>query len=132
VLYAGVLVWVIPPIEHGKVVPDVARWVSSRASANDRIATFRLNRWNAAFRFYVNRPTQVLESDEDSRQFFSNPAPYYCVMTRQLYEALRAAGVPLEIVYSQKGLWVTSGRALWRQDAERTEFVVTGPGAHDI
>jgi hypothetical protein len=67
----------------------------------------------------------MLESDEDSRQFFSDTSPYYCVMTRQLYEALRAAGVPLKVVYSQRGLWATSGRALWRREAERTEFVVT-------
>jgi 4-amino-4-deoxy-L-arabinose transferase-like glycosyltransferase len=125
VTYAGLLLWVIPAIERGKVVPDVARWVAHRATTSDRVATFRLNRWNPAYRFYVNRHTRVLESDEDAREFFSDPSPFYCVMTLPLYEALRAAGVPLHIVYRREGLWVTSGRALWRERPETTEFVVT-------
>jgi 4-amino-4-deoxy-L-arabinose transferase-like glycosyltransferase len=127
--YVGLLFWVIPAIERGKVIPDVASWVSTRATAADRVATFRLNRWNPAYRFYVNRHTQMLDSDEDARRFFSDPSPYYCVMTRPLYEALRAAGVPLKIVYQREGLWVTSGRVLWRERPEMTEFVVTTAAA---
>lgn len=130
VTYVGLVLFVMPAIERGKVVPDVAEWVAGRASATDRIATFRLNRWNPAYRFYVNRHTEMLESDEDARRFFSDPSPYYCVMTRPLYEALRAAGVPLVVAYGREGLWVTSGKALWREQPERTEFVVTTGGRH--
>jgi 4-amino-4-deoxy-L-arabinose transferase-like glycosyltransferase len=127
--YAGLVLWVMPAIERGKVIPDVAAWVASRASPDDRIATFRLNRWNPAYRFYVNRHTEVLESDEQARRFFADPQPYYCVMTRPLYEALRAAGVPIEIAYRRDGLWVTSGKALWKEQPETTEFIVATGGA---
>jgi 4-amino-4-deoxy-L-arabinose transferase-like glycosyltransferase len=132
VVYVGLLLWVIPTIEGGKVMPEVAGWVAAHASPDDRVATFRLNRWNTAFRFYVNRHTLLVESDDESRRFFEDPSPYYLVTTRELYELLRSAGVPLKVVYSQRGLWVTSGRALWRRPAERTEFVVTAPAGREL
>jgi 4-amino-4-deoxy-L-arabinose transferase-like glycosyltransferase len=130
ITYAGLVLWVMPAIERGKVVPDVAAWVASRASTTDRVATFRLNRWNPAYRFYVNRHTEMLDSDEDARRFFSDPSPFYCVMTMPLYDALRAAGVPLTIAYRREGLWVTSGKALWREQPETTEFIVATGSAH--
>jgi hypothetical protein len=69
----------------------------------------------------------VVESDEDARQFFSNPEPYFIVMTGPLYEALRAAGVPMKIGYEREGRWVTSGQALWRRAGDRTRFIVAVP-----
>ncbi len=127
IVYAGAVGWVIPKLEEGKVVPDVARWVAAQAAPADRIATFRLNRWNTAYRFYVKRPVTVVESDEQARQFFSNPEPYFIVMTGPLYDALRAAGVPMKIAYERQGRWVTSGQALWRRAADRTRFIVAVP-----
>jgi 4-amino-4-deoxy-L-arabinose transferase-like glycosyltransferase len=124
VLYVGVAGAVIPKLEQRKVVPDIARWVASHASGSDRVATFRLNRWNTAYRFYVDRPVTVVESDEEAREFFGDPSPFYCVMTGQLYDALRSAGVPLRIAYERDGMWVTSGRALWRSGNASTRFVV--------
>lgn len=124
VVYVGTLVWVIPQIEREKVIPDIARWVVHAAPV-ERVATFRLNRWNPAYRFYVNRHVDVLESDADARRFFADGASYYCVMTAPLYEALRLAGVPLTVVYSRDGFWATSGRVLWRQRDHLTTFVVT-------
>jgi hypothetical protein len=123
-VYVGTLIWVIPQIEAQKVVPDLARWVRE-APPVERVATFRLNRWNPAFRFYVDRHVELVESDEDARRFFSSSAPYYCVMESVWFDLLRKAGVPLKIVYSREGLRVTSGRMLWRQPANRTTFVVT-------
>ncbi len=127
IVYAGAVGWVIPRLEEGKVVPDVARWVAAQAAPADRIATFRLNRWNTAYRFYVKRQVTVVESDEEARQFFSNPKPYFIVMTGPLYDALRAAGVPMKIAYEREGRWVTSGRALWRRSGDRTRFIVAVP-----
>jgi len=124
IVYTGALGWVIPKLEEGKVIPDVARWVSAHATAGDRVATFRLNRWNTAYRFYVKRPVTALESDQDARDFFSRSAPFYCVMTGPMYEGLRAAGVPLTIAYEREGRWVTSGRALWRRNGDTTRFIV--------
>jgi 4-amino-4-deoxy-L-arabinose transferase-like glycosyltransferase len=132
IMYAGAVAWAMPALERGKVVPDVARWVAAHASASDRVATFQLNRWNPAYRFYVNRHTLMLQGDEDARHFFSDPSPYYCVMTRPVYDALRAAGVPLKVVYSREGFWATSGRALWRRKPDLTEFVVTVPASQPL
>ena len=130
-LYVGVVVWVIPQIEAQKVVPDLARWIV-RAPPAERVATFRLNRWNPAFRFYVDRHVDMLESDDDARRFFADTTPYYCVMDRQLYELLKDGGVPLQVVYSREGLWVTSGRMLWRQRSNLTTFVVTAHVAQAV
>jgi hypothetical protein len=55
ILYAGVIVFVLPALEQRKVIPAMAEWVASRADADDRLASFRLNRWNPAYRFYVGR-----------------------------------------------------------------------------
>ncbi|MBS1817682.1 MAG: glycosyltransferase family 39 protein [Acidobacteria bacterium] len=129
VVYVGALAWVMPRLEEGKAVPHVARWVAEHASSGQRVAAFRLNRWNTAYRFYVGRPVTVIESDDDARAFFSDPSPYYVVMTHELYEALRAAGVPLQIAYEREGRWVTSGKALWKRGGERTRFVVAAPAA---
>lgn len=126
-VYLGAVTWVIPRLEEGKVVPEVAHWVATHATRGDRIATFRLNRWNTAYRFYVGTPVTVVESDEEARQFFSNPSPYFVVMTGPLYDALRAAGVPLRIAHERSGRWVTSGKALWRRSPELTRFIVAAP-----
>ena len=67
VAYAGIVLWVLPALEQRKVVPDVARWVAAHASAEDRIATYRLNRWNPTFRFYVDRHTMPLETAVEAR-----------------------------------------------------------------
>ena len=127
IVYAGAIGWVIPKLEAEKVVPDVARWVAAHAAPQDRVATFRLNRWNTAYRFYVNRQVTAIESDESAQQFFSDPTPFYCVMTGALYDALKTAGVPMRVAYEREGRWVTSGRALWRQGGDRTRFVVAVP-----
>lgn len=124
---AGAVGWVMPKLEEGKVVPDVARWVATHATSTDRVGTFRLNRWNTAYRFYVERHVVEIESDEEARRFFADPSPYYVVMTGTLFDALRAAGVPMRVVYERDGRWVTSGRALWRRNTERTRFVVAAP-----
>jgi 4-amino-4-deoxy-L-arabinose transferase-like glycosyltransferase len=126
-VYAGVLIWVLPSLETGKVIPDVARWVAERASPGDRVVTFQLSRWNPTFRFYVDRPVAMLDADEEARRFFADPAPYYCVMTASRLATLEFLGVPMEVVYRRDGLWASSGQALWRRKGEPTTFVVTRP-----
>ena len=126
--YAGVILFVLPAFEQQKVVPDVARWVAARAQPADRIASFRLNRWNPAYRFYVGRHTAFLEDAAEAAAFFRQPQAFYCVMRHTEYEALVAQGVPLTIVYEREGLWATSGRALWRTGAPLARFVVVSGG----
>ncbi len=124
VTYIGIIVYVIPALESRKVVPELAAWVASQASASDRVAVYRLNRWTNVFRFYVDRPTVHLESPEQARQFFAAPSPFYCAMLERTYEEFAAAGVPLRIVRERDGMWATSGRALWRRRIPPTRFVI--------
>jgi 4-amino-4-deoxy-L-arabinose transferase-like glycosyltransferase len=124
ITYAGLILFVLPALEQHKVVPDVARWVASRARGGDRVASFRLNRWNPAFRFYVNRQVTPLEDVHDADVFFAAPEPFYCVMRRAAFDEFTASGVPLKILYERDGMWATSGRALWRRRATPEQFVV--------
>ena len=124
ITYAGILLWVLPALEERKVVPDLAHFVAARALATDRVATYRLNRWNTAFRFYVDRHTELLESPEEARAFFARTEPFYCAMLARAYDEFVAQGVPLHVVYGREGMSATSGRVLWRRHVPATEFVI--------
>ncbi len=122
--YSGVVVLVLPALEHRKVVPDVARFVASQSKPDDRIAAFRLNRWNPAFRFYVDRHVVLLESAADAATFFDRTPDFYCVMYRRAYDEFVGQGQPLKIVYQRDGMFATSGRVLWRRRVDPAQFVV--------
>ena len=124
VTYAGLIVFVLPALEQRKVVDDVAQWVAGRAGPGDRIASFRLNRWNPTFRFYVDRQTTFLDDSGQAAAFFAAPGPFYCVMRRRVFDELAAKGIRLQILYARDGLWATSGRALWRRREAPAQFVV--------
>jgi len=124
ITYAGIILFVMPALEQRKVVPDVARWVAARAGENDRVASYRLNRWNPAFRFYVGRHTNFIDDPREAAAFFSSPQPFYCVMRRAAFQEFVAQGVPLTLVYQRDGMWATSGRVLWRRRITPEQFVV--------
>ena len=122
--YAGLILFVLPALEQRKVVPDVAEWVAKQAGPEDRIASFRLNRWTPTYRFYVGRHTTFLESAEEAEAFFRDPRKFFCVMRRTAYDELVAKGTPLRILYEREGMGATSGRALWRASTPLVRFVV--------
>lgn len=124
VTYAGIVMFVMPALETRKVVPDVARWVATQAGSGDRLATFQLNRWNTAFRFYVDRHTTMLDGPDEAIAFFNSAEPFYCVMLGPAYQEFVERGAPLKVVYTREGIWATSGRALWRRRLPPTRFVV--------
>jgi 4-amino-4-deoxy-L-arabinose transferase-like glycosyltransferase len=124
ITYAGLVLWAFPALEQRKVVPELARWVAEHATANDRVASYRLNRWNTAFRFYIGRHVAMIDAPDEARTLFSGPAPFYCTMLKPAYEEFVAQGVPLRLVYEREGMWATSGRALWRRRIPPTQFVV--------
>jgi len=130
VTYVVLIVWIGPALEQRKVVPDIARWVAMHAPRTTRVATYRLSRWNPALRFYVERHTDVLNTPDEVHDLFAGAEAAYCVMPQPDYEDLVAHGSRLEIVYSRAGLWVTSGRALWRQGYRLTNFVVVTGASH--
>jgi 4-amino-4-deoxy-L-arabinose transferase-like glycosyltransferase len=127
VTYSGLIVFVLPALEQRKVIPDIARWVATRAQPTDRIASYRLNRWTPAYRFYVGRHVSFLEDPAEAEAFFKAPQPFYCVMRRNTYDEFVAEGARLQIVYEREGMSATSGRALWRTYTPMTRFVVAAP-----
>jgi hypothetical protein len=125
VTYGGIVLAVMPTLDQRKVIPDIARYVAVHARAPEvRVASFRLNRWTPALRFYVDRPMTHLEDAAEAEAFLRAPQPIYCVMRRAAFDEFVARGVPLAIVYEREGMWATSGRALWRRRETPAEFVV--------
>jgi 4-amino-4-deoxy-L-arabinose transferase-like glycosyltransferase len=124
ITYAGLVLWVLPALEQRKVVPDLARWVAVQASATDRVATYRMNRWNTAFRFYVARHVAMIDAPDEASALFNGAEPFYCTMPETSYAEFVARGAPLRIAYEREGMWATSGRALWRSRVPLTRFVV--------
>ena len=125
VTYIGLILFVLPALEERKVVPDMAQWVASAGRADDRVASFRLNRWTPAYRFYVGRHTTFLEDAAEADAFFRAPQPFYLPDAAQRVRRVRRAGRPLRIVAtSAKGCGATSGRALWRTYTPLVRFVV--------
>jgi 4-amino-4-deoxy-L-arabinose transferase-like glycosyltransferase len=122
--YAGLILFVLPAFEQRKVIPDVAQWVVAHAKPTDRLATYRLNRWTPAYRFYAGRHMDFLESDSEAATFLQQPEPYYVVMRLEAYEELVARGLKLKIQHEREGMSATSGRALWRSKDRMTRFVV--------
>lgn len=123
ITYAGLIGIVMPALEQRKVVPDVARWVAAHGEGR-RLASFRLNRWNPTFRFYVDQPVAFLEDLPSAEAFFQSSQPFYCVMRRAAYDEFLGRGAALRVVYERDGMWATSGRALWRRRAAPARFVV--------
>ncbi len=67
-------------------MPDLARWVAVQAFlATDRVATYRLNRWNTAFRFYVAHHVAMIDAPDDASALFNGTEPFYCTMPETAY-----------------------------------------------
>src|SRR5262245_12842901 len=113
-LYACTVVEGLPAFERAKPVRELATWMAQNSSAHDRLASFRMARWNSSWRFYVNRPSKVLETPAQVRDFFGEPGRAYCLMLESDYQQVRSEGLPLKVVYQREGLFTTTGRALRR------------------
>jgi hypothetical protein len=114
----------MPALEQRKVVPDVARWVAAHASATDRVSTYRLNRWNTAFRYYVDRHVAMIDAPDEALAMFTGNEKFYCTMMGTAYDEFVARGAPLRILYEREGMLATSGRVLWRSRPPLGRFVV--------
>jgi 4-amino-4-deoxy-L-arabinose transferase-like glycosyltransferase len=124
ITYGAILVYVVPVLEQRKVMPDMGRWVATHVSSDDRVASYAMNRWSTAFRFYLGRHVEPLNSPEQARRFFSSHEIVFCIMPKRAYDEFVAQGVPLRVAYAREGFWATSGRVLWRRRIPPAEFVV--------
>ena len=119
-LYSCTVLEGLPAFEQAKPVRELATWVSENINADDRVGSFRMVRWSSSWRFYVNRPSAVLETSEDVQAFFSPPGNGYCLMLEQDYARLRREGIPLRVVHQREGLFTTTGRALSQSAGRRS------------
>jgi 4-amino-4-deoxy-L-arabinose transferase-like glycosyltransferase len=124
ITYLGLVAFVMPALEQRKVVDDVARVMTRQSTGGERVATYRMDRWNPAFRFYAGRHVTFLNEPAEARAFVDAPQPFYCLMRRPAFDEFVAHGVPLRIVDRERGMWATSGRVLWRKQITLTEFVL--------
>ena len=128
--YAVVVVIALPAFEQMKPTRRLAQIVASKASAEDHVGMFRLNRWSSSWRFYVGRHSERLETVAQLRSFFARPGRHYCAMMRRDYDGLAAEGFRLLIVHQEPGLFTTTGRALRSGPAARRDafIIVTEDG----
>ena len=66
----------------------------------------------------------ALDAPEQAVALFGASDPFYCVMPGNVFDEFTALGVPIEAAYEREGMWVTSGRALWKRPLPPTRFVV--------
>jgi 4-amino-4-deoxy-L-arabinose transferase-like glycosyltransferase len=119
-LYSSAIVDGFPAFEQAKPVRALAGWVAAHSGPSDRVASFRLSRWSSSWRFYIDRPSPVLETPEQVRRFFDAPGNAYCLMLEQDYWQLREAGLPLQVIHQREGLFTTTGRALRRAEGRKS------------
>src|SRR5262249_50750639 len=115
VTYAGLVGFLMPALDDKKVVDDLAHDVVAMDNRAARVASYRMDRWNPASRFYVERHVTFLEAPVSAETFFRAPEPFYCIMRKPAFDEFVARGLPLRIVRERDGMWATSGRSLWRQ-----------------
>ncbi len=119
-LYACAIMEGFPAFERAKPVRELAGWIRDHGRPEDRVASFGITRWSNSWRFYVNRPSPVLDTPEQVHRFFSAPGVGYCLMLEQDYEQFLNEGLPLKVVYQREGLFTTTGRALRRAAGRRS------------
>ena len=64
VTYVGLILFVLPALEHRKVVPDMAEWVADARAAGGSRRELPAEPLEPDYRFYVGRHTTFLESPE--------------------------------------------------------------------
>ena len=125
----GIIVFAVPALEgqEGRSGRRT-RVVAAKAGPEHRIGSYRLNRWNPAFRFYVDRHVVLLENPVEARHSSTARPSFYCVMHRSAYDEFVAQGAALtDCVYQRDGICASSGRALWRRRLSPAQFVVVEP-----
>lgn len=129
VTYGGLVGFVMPALDEKKVIDDLAVDMHAISDGTERVATFRLDRWNPAFRFYAGRHVTFLTEVPEAEAFFRSGEPFYCVMRKPAFDEFVARSVPLQLVQQRDGMWATSGRSLWRRRIPNTHFVLVRAAA---
>ena len=125
--YAVVVLLVLPQFERAKPVKDLAQWVAASVPEPDSVGTYRMDRWNTSWRFYVGRQVERLDTPEQFGEFLQRPGHHFALMLRGDFEMLMAAGYRIRVVRERPGLFTTTGRAIGRdrQSNWRTFVIAT-------
>jgi 4-amino-4-deoxy-L-arabinose transferase-like glycosyltransferase len=125
-VYGIALGAVVPGFERAKPTKHLAEWTASNTTSSVA-AAYRMTRWNPSWRFYVNRPVEILEMPDQLDAFLERNEGSACLMLKSDLEVLTSAGYRLRILHERPGLFVTSGRAILRGGESNWQtFVVVG------
>jgi hypothetical protein len=125
VAHLGLLEGVLPALEREKPARELAGWMAAHAGPSDVVATYQLNRWTFAWRFYVNRPALLLEHHDHLIAAMNRATRVYCAMREERLHELRARGLRLRVVFERTGLSSTTRRGRFlRLEPRFQRFVV--------
>jgi 4-amino-4-deoxy-L-arabinose transferase-like glycosyltransferase len=117
-----------PVLEQTRPTALLARRLRSISAADAPAGLYRLERWRASLRYYLDRPIQQLEEPAEVAAFVAQPRQVYVVMLRREYDTLRRQGVPVRLVLQHRAVVGTIGHGLRRQ---RWGFLVVVTNATD-
>jgi hypothetical protein len=104
-----------PVLEHTRASAYIGRRMRHLTSADAPTAVYRLERWRASLRYYIDRPVERFETPEEVKQFLTRKQPVYVVLLRREYEALQKDGAPIKLLMQQPAIVGTTGQGLRRQ-----------------
>jgi 4-amino-4-deoxy-L-arabinose transferase-like glycosyltransferase len=115
VSYATV-VWVgFPVFERVRPTEQVAREVAQAGSPSAPVSIYKLERWRASLRYYLDRPVQRIETVDEVKAFLARPEPVYAIMLRRDFLALREENVPVYLMTAHRAVIGTTGRGIRKQ-----------------
>lgn len=115
VVYASVVMFAFPAMEEMRPTPAVGRWISSHTPPEAPIGLFNVGQWNASLRYYSGRHVVPLDDEGALRTFLAPGSTTVAVMRRRDYRGLRAAGMPVRVLFGQDAVVGMTGRGLRRQ-----------------
>jgi hypothetical protein len=115
IAYATVVAVGFPVLERTRPTSLIARRLVRTTPATAPVGIYKLERWRASLRYYLDRPVERLENANDLAAFIARPEPVYIVMLRREYDELRRAGVPIRLMMQHRAVEGTTGRGLRRQ-----------------
>jgi 4-amino-4-deoxy-L-arabinose transferase-like glycosyltransferase len=115
VTYGIVVAVGFPVLERARPTAMIATRLARVTPAAAPVGIYRLERWRASLRYYLNRPIQRLETTDDLIAFVSRREPAYVVMLRRDYDEFRKAGVPIRVLMQHRAVVGTTGRGLRKQ-----------------
>lgn len=78
--FTTIIVFIVPGLEAAKPVKTLAEATVAVAGPGDRVASYRLDRWSASWRFYINRPSPNLGTKKDLAAFFAGSDRVFCAL----------------------------------------------------